>query len=385
LRRDPPRRVLIICLRRLGDVLLTTPLVRSLRRAWPDCRIDILVYAASASVLEGNPDIDRVLVEPRSSGAWARGRLALGLLRRYDLSISTLYSDRPHIYALLASSQRVNVVPPFNEPGAALKRRLSAGWSMLALGENHAVDEYLRLADVLGVARASEVVPPRTTTTAAIDALLGPTWREQRIAVVHPLPMYRYKEWTDVGWRVAIEYLVQQHGLRVVVSGGPVDAERSRVAGLVSALPAATASSVVDAAGRLSFAELAEVLRVASVFLGPDTSVTHLAAACGVPTVALFGPSHPVAWGPWPQQLEHPERGSPWQLKSPLQREGNVWLVQGEGDCVPCLQEGCERHQGSRSACLDDLPFERVRGVLDEALAGRRSARLTTHMLTPVR
>ena len=54
-----PSRILVISLRRIGDLLLTTPLIRSLRRAWPDSEIDVLVFANTAGILAGNPDINR--------------------------------------------------------------------------------------------------------------------------------------------------------------------------------------------------------------------------------------------------------------------------------------------------------------------------------------
>lgn len=360
--------MLLICLRRLGDVLLTTPLIRSLRRAWPEARIEVLVQAGAAAVLEGNPDIDRVIVEPDDDHRLARLGLAMRLARRYDLAISTLYNDRPHLYSLLAGRRRVNIVPPANEPGAARKRWLSHGWCELGLGRLHAVDQYLELADLMGVERVPEVVPPSTTDQSGLESLLGTRWREQPLAVLHPSPMYRYKAWTDAGWRAAIQHLVQSHGLRVVLSGGPGPAERQRIETILQGLPPAVAAQVTSAAGRLSFAELAELLRSARLYLGPDTSVTHLAAACGTPTVALFGPSHPIAWGPWPRHAGIAPGHSPWQMKSPLQQLGNVWLVQGEGDCVPCLQEGCERRLDSYARCLDELDAVRVAQVLDRAL-----------------
>ena len=62
-------RILVVSLRRLGDVLLTTPLIRSMRRAWPDAAIDVLVFAGTAGIVEGNPDIDRVIAMPARRGA----------------------------------------------------------------------------------------------------------------------------------------------------------------------------------------------------------------------------------------------------------------------------------------------------------------------------
>ncbi|WP_428423171.1 glycosyltransferase family 9 protein [Methylibium sp.] len=365
---EPPRRVLVICLRRLGDTLLSTALIRSLRSAWPGCRIDVLVPAASAPVLAGNPDIDGVITEPAQGGALGKWRLVVRLCRRYDLAISTLYNDRPHLYALIAGRCRVNVVPEPHGPGARWKRFFSSGWAVLELGARHAVDQYLVLADVLGLVRVSEVVAPSTADTTAVEAVLGGDWQRTPLAVLHPTAMYRYKGWTADGWRGVIEHLTVQRGLRVVLSGGPGDAERRSVEALVKGLTPAAASRTVNAAGRWTFAELAAVLRVARLYLGPDTSVTHLAAACGTPSVALFGPSHPVAWGPWPNG--YAQAGvSPWRLKLPLQHVENVWLVQGEGACVPCLQEGCDRHVDSHSACLDGLAASRVNAVLDEVLA----------------
>jgi len=57
-------RILVVSLRRIGDALLTTPLIRSLRRAWPDAKIDVLAYPGPAGIIEGNPDVDRVIVAP---------------------------------------------------------------------------------------------------------------------------------------------------------------------------------------------------------------------------------------------------------------------------------------------------------------------------------
>ena len=99
--------ILVIALRRLGDVLLTTPLIRSIRRAWPDATIDVLVFADTAGILDGNPDIDRVVPMPSRPSAGQSLAVAASILRRYDLSVSTQTGDRPSGYAVLASSRAV--------------------------------------------------------------------------------------------------------------------------------------------------------------------------------------------------------------------------------------------------------------------------------------
>ena len=117
--------------------------------------------------------------------------------------------------------------------------------------------------------------------------------------------------------------------------------------------------------GRLRWPEIAALLRAARLYVGPDTSVTHLAAASGCPTVALFGPTDPRLWGPWPA------RGlpTPWAASGTIQRRHNVWLVQNPLPCLPCQHEGCDSRLDSRAQCLDELS---PRQVLAAADAGPR-------------
>jgi heptosyltransferase-3 len=173
---------------------------------------------------------------------------------------------------------------------------------------------------------------------------------------VHPVALFAYKSWPAQGWEALLRWL-QKEGLQVALTGGPAKAEREFCEALAR-------HGARNLAGALSFGELAELIRGARLYVGPDTSVTHVAAACGTPTLALFGPSNPVKWGPWPRGVVADP--SPWQmLARPWQHKGNVLLLQGVqppelGRCVPCRLEGCERHVASASRCLTEMPAETV-------------------------
>src|SRR5215475_2846860 len=85
---DRPK-ILVITLRRLGDVLMTTPLIRTLRQRWPQATLDFLVNAGSDRIIIGNPDIDRVMTIPAGPSALQMLALVPHLWRRYNLTVST--------------------------------------------------------------------------------------------------------------------------------------------------------------------------------------------------------------------------------------------------------------------------------------------------------
>jgi lipopolysaccharide heptosyltransferase III len=341
-------KILVVALRRLGDVLLTTPLIRSLRRAWPDATIDTLVFADTAGILAGNPDLDSVVTMPVRPSAAQSLALAARLWRRYALAISTQCGDRPSFFAFVAG--RVRVGPVEDNFDGRLKRfgyRRSVAYAPGV----HRVEEMLRLADALGIARVAELVAPR----AADSALVA----DGDYAVIHAAPMFRYKQWTEDGWR-ALAAALTRRGLAVVATGGPAKSERDYLDAVWDG-----DGSIRRLDGQLGWRELAGLLGQARVYIGPDTSVTHLAAAAGCPTVALYGPTDPRLWGPWPVGGLDPS----WAAAETIQRCGNVWLVQNPLPCTPCQLEGCERRLGSYSCCLDELSPQRVIAAVEQALA----------------
>jgi heptosyltransferase-3 len=341
-------RILVVTLRRIGDVLLTTPLIRSLRRAWPEAKIDTLVFAGTAGIVAGNPDIDRVIAMPERPGIVGALRMLGSLWKRYDLAVSTQAGDRPTFFALAAGRTHVGLVATDGPKIIGAFKRRALYRSTPAAENIHRVEQMLRLADALGVA----LVPELVCTAPDASMTIAPT---ENFAVVHAAPMFRYKQWTPEGWR-ALAAGLKQRGLSVVATGGPDALERKY-------LDEVWQGAVVI--HQFTWPQNVALLSRARIYVGPDTSVSHLAAATGCPTVVLFGPTDPRVWGPWPiGGLQ-----SPWMASGAIQNRGNVWLVQNPLPCAPCTLEGCERHIASRSACLDELTPQQVLAAVDQALA----------------
>jgi heptosyltransferase-3 len=168
---------------------------------------------------------------------------------------------------------------------------------------------------------------------------------------MHLTPKFKYKEWPLSKWHSLIQACLERD-LGIILVGV---FDGSALDGLN--LMYADEPRVLNLLNQTSINELVKIIHSADCYIGTDTAVTHMAAATGTPTVAIFGPSSPLVWGPWPKG--YLGGASAWtQIGS--QTVGNVTLIQGLGLCVPCLQEGCSRQVNSVSDCLVELDPSRV-------------------------
>jgi len=343
-----PRRVLVVVTRRIGDVLLATPLIRSLKLAWPTARIEALVFSGTQGVLAGNPDLECIHAVAERPGLTEHILLLARLWRRYDLALSLVPSDRPTLYARVAGKHRIGLL--IDRPGQRWKQHLLDRWVPFDTDNKHTVRNHLALAAALKVPAIAEVVPAwRDEDVYAVDALLGESCAP--LAILHPFPKFRYKMWHQSGWIEVSRWLLD-NGFRVALTGGPDTDEREYIETIARQLPEA-----LNLTGKLTLGGIAALLSRAAFYVGPDTAITHLAAASSVPTIALFGPSDPVRWGPWPHG--HPANANPWR-RTGSQRRGNVHLIQGNTACTPCGHEGCDRHVDSLSDCLHGIPAKTI-------------------------
>lgn len=352
------KRILVIATRQIGDVLLTTPLIRAARERWPTAHIEVLGFAGTLGMLRGNPDIDLLVESPAKLGWKGFWALLRRLWRSYDLALITQPGDRAHLMGWVAARQRSGILP----------ERGGSNWWKTALlshavrsagdgGQQHVVAEKLALlapwpepeATLPRDATPRVVVPPAAPLPDDLETLMQPGY-----IVLHAPSMWPYKQWPLAHFReLAATLLARGHQLVLTGSGGTRDQE------CVAALrDLAAPPQLLDASGRLDFNQLAGLLGRAALYIGPDTSVSHLAAATGVPVLALFGPTNPQRWAPWPAK---PPAQLLFARVALAQTEGNVTVLQGGGlACVPCSKAGCEDHLQSRSDCLVAITPQRV-------------------------
>ena len=351
------KRILVVATRQIGDVLLTTPLIRAARERWPQAQIDVLGLAGTLGMLHGNPDVSSLIESPSRLGWRGSQSLVRKLWRRYDLALVTQPGDRAHLMGWIAARCRSGIVP---EHGG------SNWWKRILLdhvvqsagdrGELHVVAEKLMLLSPWLDAKqpAARVVMP---TPAALPADVEEQLRPGAV-VLHVPSMWHYKQWPLAHFRVLAAELLAR-GRQVILTGSAGTRDQECIAPL---LDLAASPQLLNLSGRLDFHQLASLFGKAALYIGPDTSVSHLAAAAGLPVIAIFGPTNPLRWGPWPAR---PETRALFERSTLVQTAGNVTLLQGDLPCVPCSRAGCDDHLQSRSDCLVAITPQRV---LEQAL-----------------
>jgi len=341
-----PQRILCIALPGIGDALLATPLLATLKRSYPNVKIDIIVRAGREGIIRDNLLIETVLPFPRRPTIRDHLKLIAKILWRYNFAISTSPSDRSYLFCLIAAPRRANIVP---------RKCLSHYWKYLIgdivvpLNEKtHTVTQNLELLKKLKLEACYDLIMPCSTEgTKECRHLIDELSINHPFVVVHVFPGSEYKLLPLEFWQKVLQHLTG-NGYKIVLTGGVFDGEKeycARLAGCFSA-------NVYNACGSLSFSAVSELIQLAEFFVGNDTSTTHLAAASGKLTFSLFGPSNVLKWSPWPKgySLSVP----PFHKTPGIQRNGNVVVVHTDCKCKD-FNRKCQFSPDNFSVCLQKM------------------------------
>ena len=339
--------ILVIRLKALGDIALSLPIVRSLRKGFPRARIFYLCRREYAEVLAGETSVDRVIVMP--DGIWRQMSMIRSLRRmKIDMTLDLLCSPRTaNITFLTGSRVRIgmdvgrhvwcytNLLPRVMiENGRRIKR--------------YTFDSNLEIVRLLNLS-GQEVGLERPATSAGADryAIGFPAadaereWADRyvsglglngrRLVGVVPVATYQSKSWPREHFILLMNRMLEESGLVPVVLWGKGEEEAARaVAGEVPGAVLAPPTSI---------ARLGALIARLDMLVTPDSGPKHLAVLQGIPTLTLFGPTDPEIWDPMNE----------------IHR-----VLSGGASCSPCRKMECDPN-----SCLSDIEPGRV---LDEIL-----------------
>ncbi len=337
--------ILVIQLKHLGDVLLTTPVLRALHHAWPAASLSALVPRGMEAMLREHPLLREILTLARRAGGMAAPvRFAWELRRRhFDLVLEFSGGDRGAIATwLTGAGTRVSFAHP-KRPW--WHRRLA--FTLLAPPlplRAHTVEKNLALVAALGVNPHHQGLEffwsPKTEATVQ-DLMCRFNLTPRGFILMHPPARWLFKCWTAAGYAQVIDVLQGEYQLPVILTAAPAPQEMDLITEILSLVR----TRPINLAGQLELQTLGALIAQARLFVGVDSAPMHLAAAVGTPSVVLFGPSGSYNWGPW--------------------GAGHMVLTK-DFDCQPCGRDGCDGSKISR--CLTAITPEEVLAAIDRQL-----------------
>lgn len=293
-----PSRILIIQLRRIGDVLLATPIIRELRRAFPLAHISFLVEAPFEPLVRRNPYIDEVVVTNRRQSL-RKDVAMIARLRQshFDLSIDLLGKPRTVLWSwLIGAYRRIGFAS--RECGFLFTDSVSPGSP-----DAYSVLHKAALLEPLGI----DVVDLRpefrigvNARSAVVDQLRA--WHlgsSARLVAVAPGSRREEKRWPGDRFAAIADRLVERHGVVPVFVCGPGEESQVEVTRASMHSPSCFASDE-----RPPLDQVQALLERCCLFVGNDTGLRHMAVAAGVPSVAVFGQPRSCNWTP-PDDLRH--------------------------------------------------------------------------------
>jgi lipopolysaccharide heptosyltransferase II len=353
------KRILIIKLCCVGDILFTTPAVRALRRGFPRARLSYLVGSWSKEVVEDNPHLDQIIVydapghSPSRWKALSQSLTCVRQLRGQNFDLAVIFHRTP-LSALLAMLAGIPGRAGFDCAGAGGLLTQKTVFD----AQKHEVDRYLSLVISLGVEPAGlftemQLNPReqgyashllRTNDVGEDDLLIGILVGGGK----NPGTSMPTKRWPPAKFARLADSLTREYEAKVVLVGGPGDEDA------VNQVASEMESPAINLVGKTTFKQLAAVLKRCRLFVGGDSGPLHIAAAVGTPTVGIFGPSDP-------------------RLVAP--RGGNHLAVWRNVPCSPCYRPDTVRSRNDFTKCsqgtlqcMNEICVEEVLSSCDQLM-----------------
>jgi lipopolysaccharide heptosyltransferase II len=290
------RNILVIRTDRIGEVLLSTPVLAALREKWPGARISMMVRPEVRGLVEDNPNIDEIMEYDEKQSSAIKLSVAL---RKKDFGIAVIVNPKKefHLAAFLAG---IPVRVGFDRKwGFLLTHRVK---DLKFLAQKHEVEYNLDLVRALGIEprdkRPHLAVRDNSEHSASekLKAAMPPGSDACSLIAVHPCTSNPSKQWPKTHF-AELGDLLMSHGYNIVmISGAQEQRFAKEVVYMMRGKPA-------DLTGALSLKELAALLKRCRLLISGDSGPVHIAAAVGTPVAALFGKgdpgSRPARWGPY--------------------------------------------------------------------------------------
>jgi predicted lipopolysaccharide heptosyltransferase III len=285
--------ILLLQLKRIGDLILTTPAITALRKKYPDADITLAVSKECAELLPAISNVDHVLIARRNLRDFAVVSSVAG--KRFDYCIDFTRNDRSAFLTLL-SGARKRIASYRVREQSKTRARAYTDLVEVRVRDLHTIEYNMALLQPLNVgavASAPRLDLPQTALEKAHK--LRRDWKIRRpYVILHPGSARREKLWDPARWAQVIEHFGENHDSDLVLTSGPSLDERTHITEITKR----TRHKFVNLSGQTDLLTLAALLSDAQLLMTVDSAPVHFAASTHTPQVVLFGPTNPFHWRP---------------------------------------------------------------------------------------
>jgi heptosyltransferase III len=285
--------ILLIQLKRIGDLILTTPAIAALREKIPDAKITLVISKEGKALAPAIGGVNKLLVMPR--GVAGLGTAAAIASSKFDYCVDLTRNDRSALLVFL-SRARKRIVSFRIKARSKFRTRFYNEFVEHRMRDMHTIDYHLGLLNPLGINNASRAVKlelPKSARETA-DELLEAHHIRRDFIVFHPGSARAEKFWNAQRWAEVINHAADKHDVDLVITGGPSTLEQTHIGDIKSKVR----HQVVDLSGKTDLLTLAALIARARLLVTVDSAPMHLASASRTPQVILFGPTNPFHWRP---------------------------------------------------------------------------------------
>jgi heptosyltransferase-3 len=346
--RENIRNILLIQLGDIGDVVWATPTFRAVKETYPRTNVSVLLREGFGSLLEADPSVHRIFEVKRYRGNLIKKMKKqirfLRTLRQecFDLVFDLRSDDRGAFMAFLSGAPiRASIVYHYIPWRNKLFTHL-ADPPPVDKTVCSAAEQSLRVVREFGVDSQDDV--PKLCVSEEIHNRVKQLFDKEgiddnRIITLNPFSRWKYKEWGYGKWVEIVDWLWEEYEIATVIIGAIEEKEQSEY------MVQRCCGRVFNLTGKTTLGELTGVLNHSYLHLGVDSAAPHIAAAVGIPTITIYGPSDWRDWAP----------------------QGNMHrVVIPDRVCAPCQQKGCDGNGISK--CLEELKVNKLKEIIRESL-----------------
>jgi predicted lipopolysaccharide heptosyltransferase III len=286
-------KILLIQLKRIGDLILTTPAIAAVREKFPDATVTLVISSECKALAPAIAGVNKIFIMRRGwSGFTTAAAIARG---KFDYCVDFTRNDRSALLVLLSRAKK-RIVSFRIKVRSKFRTRFYNEFVQHRMRDSHTIDYHLGLLEPLGISSVSRAVrlelPKRARETA--DELLSAHNVRRDFIVFHPGSARAEKFWNAQRWADVINHAADNHDVDLVLTGGPSPLEQTHIGDIKSKVR----HQVVDLSGKTDLLTLAALIGKARLLITVDSAPMHLASASRTPQVILFGPTNPFHWRP---------------------------------------------------------------------------------------